>query len=333
MSWQDQQRNDLGQFQGFGGGGGTGFGAAAGYASGVLNIAKALEGASAPFISATVQNGKYRAARLAGENALAIERKWNYFFQQQTVERGPHYQPTLLDIGSIMQLHHQQPFGDADPNVLWQITKDRLAYYGIDLALPNDDAAPGEAQDWTRVLQMAATAAPLGAAIIDMRRAEARGEELLAEAKAELDFAFRRAGISRPEDRAMLTNPWYSWSIGEAQQLLWMGVINVQQFQSLCAAAGLVNDDDSALQRSLSPVRQTRGRCSNGQCAAFGTTNSRQNTIWTTPTTIHLSHDGGSMRAECVPERTSQETRRREAARGTSYNFAPASPCLIFRQR
>ena len=193
MSWQDQSRNDLGQFQGGGGGGGTGGGGAAGIASGVHAIAKAFEAAAQPFISATVQNGKYRAARLAGENALAIERKWNYFFQQQTVERR-----TALSADVI---RHRLDFEAPPSAAVWRWRSERALgnHQGPARVLRNRSGVAdrrrraGEAQDWTRLLQMAATAAPLGAAIIDVRHREPERWIAGGGQEAELDFAFRRA--------------------------------------------------------------------------------------------------------------------------------------------
>lgn len=254
MAWQDQ----------FEGGGGGGRGGGGGFAGGIQGIAAALQGIVTPFISATVQAGKYEAALRLNENPVAVERGYQAEFQRRTtIANTKNYVPQVIGLEAILRQHHQQPSGvDGidDDGWLWTVT--RLKNYGVDCSRPGGEPRSIFANDWQRLVQMAATAAPLGAAVVDYRRAEARGAAAAQAAADELTFHFRRAGISRPQDRALLTNPWYPWSIQDAQRLLWMGVIDEQTFRALCAAAGMVNDDDVGWRNIIAPRRPDFGTLS-----------------------------------------------------------------------
>src|SRR5580704_9563506 len=98
-----------------------------------LDVIKAVEQQLSSVVSATILAGRNRAANALGENMQTVQRRWNYLFQRQTARPGPNYEPTLIDVGSIIRQHHQQPWG-ADGGIApdgWSWTHHRLGAYGI----------------------------------------------------------------------------------------------------------------------------------------------------------------------------------------------------------
>ena len=161
---------------------------------------KAVEQELLPLYSATVLAGKNVAALAKGENTIAVQRRWNYIFQRDSLV-GNNYAATALDVGAIIRQHHQQKI---DPDGVIEIkgrrwTRDRLRDYGIDAAIPGTVGAPalGYAGDWAELIRMSASAAPLEQYVVQFWRTGAGvagGDE---QAAADLDFALRRGGYSR----------------------------------------------------------------------------------------------------------------------------------------
>jgi hypothetical protein len=212
-----------------------------------LSLVKAVEAQLMPVIGATILDGQMKSAKDLGNNLLSVRRRWDYFFQRQSARPGRNYEPTALDVSSIIRQHHQQKLnGDGGiDNDGWLWTYHRLGLHGIDLATPQSVNPGGFASDWSNLLQMAATAAPLDQYLTQYWRTRQVAGPQADEAKEELTFALRRAGLSRKEDRDKVLNPWAHWSASDATRLYWLGLTNDQNRTSILNADGFVRESDA----------------------------------------------------------------------------------------
>lgn len=205
------------------------------------------------------QAGFSLARANSGVSDHAVTRKVEYQTQRLSVaDRASNYgyANTVPSPPEIIRQLHRRGLVDLGGAVglspdAWIWAKDRLAASGIDLALPGEAGAPTQAKDWLEIVRMSATAAPIGDALRAYYRLRPQGNAESARAEQELDFHFRRAGMSRTADRELVTSPYVNWSTSDAERLAWLGMIDEVTRIALYNAAGCVNPTDQQFSRWL----------------------------------------------------------------------------------
>lgn len=167
------------------------------------------------------------------------------------------YANTLQGVHDLIRMFHQAaPLVGQNGEIVtspvsYSWLKNRLAMHGVDLSIPGEVGAPGIAIDWLNLVAMEATAAPLERAVRAWHRNFGLDDDAAEKWRAELDFHFRRDGVSRNNDRELLTNPYASFSTLDAERLGWLGFIDDFGRKRLYRADGVTRPEDEILRRWL----------------------------------------------------------------------------------
>lgn len=178
--------------------------------------------------------------------------------------RGPDRTPSRLGFAQLLQLFNQGPWGlaDTDPDLrtsMWEQLRNDLRALGIDMrryedmiaGAPFDLSGEFQADQWTRLINMSCSSAPLGAVIRDYYRSQGQPEADQAVSDYELRFNLSRAQYRRPEDRERLTNPYYDWSPDDITRLAWAGKLTNEAEANMRRAAGMTRTEDRAFRDLL----------------------------------------------------------------------------------
>lgn len=181
----------------------------------------------------------------AGISDQAAARAAEYFGQAASVaDRGSKfYAPLSPDPNELITLYHQ----DAGKNSL-----SLLNQFGIDVTQAGDTDGTVESDCWTAIVNFASTAGPIDVAVRQFWRESNGPDQPATGAETELLFQFARGGYSRQGDRNLVTSPYYSWSIEDAQRLVWMGLADPVAYGNLLGAAGCAHAEDATFAQQLS---------------------------------------------------------------------------------
>lgn len=175
---------------------------------------------------------------------------------------------TRLNIGQIIEMYNKSPMADLDEqtnreHAIVARMMSTARYQGVRVATGNiaynQPGSDPHGAEWRRLIDMSATAAPLGHTIRDYYRSRFLPDAEKTVTRDELNYHLQRHQYRRFEDRKILLKPFYNWSPIDALRAVQAGVINADTYDSILYAAGMAQNQDWEMFKELAdPMEPSR---------------------------------------------------------------------------